>query len=546
MTYSQFYSTRRTPQSEPIPGKDMAQNNAGGYAFPVDDWSRLDRFLILGAEGGTYYVGQRELTIRNAEAVRRCIQEDGLRVVEKIIEISDAGRAPKNEPALFALAMCASSDFADVSTRKMALESLSKVARIGTHLFHFAEYAKSFRGWGRALSSAVAHWYNDRTPQSLAYQVLKYQSRDGWSHRDLLRLSHPKPATDLHDHIFSWICDKYEEDGYPKRPELYGDPSYERDVPDELAQIWAYELLKANPTEKHAVDLIQKYRLTREMIPTELLNSAEVWEALLSDMPMHAMVRNLGKMTSIGLLSPMSKAAGHVVGQLRNEERVIKSRLHPLSVLVAMRIYAQGTGVRGSLTWDANADIVDALDDCFYLSFGNVNQIGQKIMLALDVSGSMGWTNVAGMPITPREASAAMALVTARTETQRQIMAFCHELVPLSISPRQRLDDVMRGISNLDFGGTDCALPMLYAIENKIGVDLFIVLTDNETWAGSIHPVQALQEYRQRSGIGAKLVVVGMTSSEFSIADPNDGGMIDVAGFDTATPNLIADFAKGF
>lgn len=530
MTYSRFYSTRRTPQSEPIPGKVMSQNNAGGYAFPVDDWSRLDRFLILGAEGGTYYVNEQELTVRNAEAVRRCIQEDGLRVVEKIIEISDAGRAPKNEPALFALAMCASPDFADVSTRKMALESLSKVARIGTHLFHFAEYAKSFRGWGRALSSAVAHWYNDLSPQALAYQVLKYQARDGWSHRDLLRLSHPKAATDAHNSIYNWVVSGSTESSYS---------------PD-LDQIAAFESLKANPSEKHAVDLIQKYRLTREMIPTELLNSAEVWEALLSDMPMHAMVRNLGKMSSIGLLSPMSDATSHVIGQLRNEDRVIQSRLHPLSILVAMRTYAQGTGVRGSLTWDANADIVDALDDCFYLSFGNVNQIGQKIMLALDVSGSMGWTNVAGMPITPREASAALSLVTARTETQRMIMAFCHKLVPLSISPRQRLDDVMRGISNLDFGGTDCALPMLYAIENKIGVDLFIVLTDNETWAGSIHPVQALQEYRQRSGIGAKMVVVGMTSSEFSIADPNDGGMIDVAGFDTATPNLIADFAKGF
>jgi len=530
MTYSRFYSTRRTPQSEPIPGKDMAQNNAGGYAFPITDWSRLDRFLILGAEGGTYYVNEQELTVHNAEAVRRCIQEDGLRVVEKIIEISDAGRAPKNEPALFALAMCASPDFADVSTRKMALESLSKVARIGTHLFHFAEYAKSFRGWGRALSSAVAHWYNDRTPQSLAYQVLKYQSRDGWSHRDLLRLSHPKPVTEAHDSIYNWVVSGSIESSYS--------PDFD--------QIAAFESLKANPSEKHAVDLIQKYRLTREMIPTELLNSAEVWEALLSDMPMHAMVRNLGKMTSIDLLRPMSDAAGHVIGQLRNEKRVTNSRLHPLSILVAMRTYAQGKGVRGSLTWDANADIVDALDDCFYLSFGNVNQIGQKIMLALDVSGSMTGPPIAGMPISPREASAAMALITARTETQRQIMAFSDRFIKVSISPRQRLDDVMRATYNLSFGGTDCALPMLYAIQNKIGVDLFVVYTDSETWAGSIHPMQALREYRQRSGIGAKLVVVGMTSSGFSIANPNDGGMIDVVGFDTATPNLIADFAKGF
>ena len=44
-------------------------------------------------------------------------------------------------------------------------------------------------------------------------------------------------------------------------------------------------------------------------------------------------------------------------------------------------------------------------------------------------------------------------------------------------------------------------------------------------------------------GIGAKLVVIGMVSNGFTIADPNDAGMLDVVGFDTATPSVIADFA---
>jgi 60 kDa SS-A/Ro ribonucleoprotein len=35
-----------------------------------------------------------------------------------------------------------------------------------------------------------------------------------------------------------------------------------------------------------------------------------------------------------------------------------------------------------------------------------------------------------------------------------------------------------------------------------------------------------------------------MTATGFTIADPNDGGMLDVVGFDSATPNLIADFAR--
>ena len=72
----------------------------------------------------------------------------------------------------------------------------------------------------------------------------------------------------------------------------------------------------------------------------------------------------------------------------------------------------------------------------------------------------------------------------------------------------------------------------------------FCILTDSETWAGKVHPKEALNQYRERTGIPAKLIVVGMVSNGFSIADPNDGGMLDVVGFDTTVPQIMADFAS--
>ncbi len=115
----------------------------------------------------------------------------------------------------------------------------------------------------------------------------------------------------------------------------------------------------------------------------------------------------------------------------------------------------------------------------------------------------------------------------------------------LSISSRQRLDDVVRTISGLPFAGTDCALPMLFATQENLEIDAFHVFTDSETWAGQIHPCQALQQYRQKTGIPAKLVVWGMESNGFSIADPNDGGMMDVVGLDTAAPAVVHQFVSG-
>ena len=40
-------------------------------------------------------------------------------------------------------------------------------------------------------------------------------------------------------------------------------------------------------------------------------------------------------------------------------------------------------------------------------------------------------------------------------------------------------------------------------------------------------------------------VIGGMASNGFSNADPADPGMLDVVGFDTATSQLISDFARG-
>jgi 60 kDa SS-A/Ro ribonucleoprotein len=100
-------------------------------------------------------------------------------------------------------------------------------------------------------------------------------------------------------------------------------------------------------------------------------------------------------------------------------------------------------------------------------------------------------------------------------------------------------------VSNLPFGGTDCALPMLWAEEQGREYDTIIVMTDNETWAGSIHPHQALRRYRERVNPAARFAVLGMTANDVSIADPADPGSLDVAGFDSAVPNLIADFSRG-
>ena len=125
-------------------------------------------------------------------------------------------------------------------------------------------------------------------------------------------------------------------------------------------------------------------------------------------------------------------------------------------------------------------------------------------------------------------------------------MAFQSSFVPLGIRRGDSLDDVMRRTSGLPFGGTDCALPMQWAAQQRKAFDVFVVFTDSETWAGRVQPVEALRAYRALGlAPDAKLIVVGMAQNEFTIADPSDPGMLDVAGFDAAAPSIMGAFAKG-
>jgi 60 kDa SS-A/Ro ribonucleoprotein len=274
-------------------------------------------------------------------------------------------------------------------------------------------------------------------------------------------------------------------------------------------------------------------------------------------MPMEAMVRNLAKMTVVGLLAPMSEATRTVVAEFGDVQRLRASRMHPIKLLAALKTYEQGKGERGKLTWSPVPQVVDALDGAFYTAFGNVEPTGKRWLLALDVSGSMVGSMIAGIPgLTAQVGTAAMALVTAAVEPQHTMVAFSAAsggfggmhgggesgLTRVNISPRQRLDDVIKTMQAIPMGGTDCALPMKWALKHKVEADVFVVYTDSETWAGTPHPAQALRLYRDKMDIPARMIVVGMTSNGFSIADPNDAGMMDVVGFDPAVPQLMSDF----
>lgn len=521
---------KRTSQSQPIFGreKDMEKNSAGGYAFTVKDpMQRLRRFLILGSEDGTYYIDEQKLVKQNHASLIEALDSLGVEVVAEIIRISDGGLAPKNKPALFALAVCAS--YKALEVRRAAIAAVPKVARTGADLMYFVSQAQELRGWGRALKRAISNWFESKNIDQLVNNAIKYRQREGWTMADLLRLAHPQLTGDK-SRVAKWIVDGV----------------IEGNEGDSLERLWMADKM-INVGEAMLIqdlaEMIVKWKLPREVVPTNRLNDVKIWEALADDMPIHAMVRNLGKMTSIDLLKPLGEYTKKVTDALRDQTKIQKSRMHPFALMMAQFVYQSGHGMRGSLSWQPVPEIVHALTEAFELSFKSAERIKGRTLVAIDVSGSMGVT-VNGGPVSCSEAACAVALTINGLCDNAFVLPFADKpFHPLQIGPRSTMKQIGTALSGMS-GGTDCASPFLWCEVNETYPDNIVILTDNETWSGERHASEVLEKLRKRAGHPIRFINMPMAANHVSVSDYHPDNL-EIVGLDASAVKLAGDFFNG-
>lgn len=515
----------QTEQAHP----DQVKNNADGYSFTVSDIQRLERFLIIGTDGGTYYVGEKDLTKANVDFIREMIKTDAAKVLETTVAISEQGRAYRNDAAIFVMALLL--NYAPAEFKTEVVNAIPQVIRIATHAYDLAEFIKGLGGWGRAKRKAIAKWFESKTADQLAYQAVKYRQRNGYTLRDLMRLSHPK---DVNQRVGNFIL---------------GKPTNGVTIVEGFQQ-----MQQAHDINEVRRILVGWPELPWETIPTQFLKDPEVWKQLFANGQLkgQALVRQITRLSRIGAFSDMVFTR-EVANALVDSDMIRKTRLHPIQYLLASVTHREGQIDRSAYSWDVvrkkdwatNPVIADALDEGFQKAFKSLTPANKRTMLGLDVSGSMA-TAALGIDLSCAQVSAAMAMVVARTEPYYMIRGFATDFRDLGITPKQDFGTIMRNISNQNFGGTDCALPMVWALQRKVEIDTFAIFTDSETYAGRVHPHKALETYRQKMGIDAKLAVFGVSSTGFSIADKNDPRrQMDFVGFDSAAPNVFADFSAG-
>jgi len=523
-----FAAERKAPANVTVRTRqDEVKNNTGGFTFKVSDKSRLERFLILGVDGGTFYVKERKLTRQNATFVTGLIRKNESLVRAVLADVAENNRAPKNGPSLFVLALL----LVEGQDKAGARSLVSKVARTATHLFELAQYLDDLGGWGRAKRKAVAGWYESKDADALAYQAVKYRQRNGWTHRDLFRLSHPVGVDQT---VGNYILGK---------EVVVGDGGI----------ISGFAEMQAAGTVNQVLAVLDRHpNLPWETIPTQFLTEPKVWKKLFynGSLGQTALLRNITRFAKIGAFNDL-KFAGDVAQALQDSERIHKGRVHPVAYANALGIYQNGQVVNGSWSvsrrkdWTINAKVLGGLEAGFYNSFGAVEPTNKATMVSVDVSASMTWAGPAGLVgMDAREAAALMAMVFVRTEPYVEVNAFSDTLRDVGVSDTDSLATVVAKINRQRASYTNIGLPMVEAKKRKIDVDTFIAITDNEVNYG-LKPADTIRDYRRASGIPARFAVIGMTATNFTVADPNDVGQMDFVGFDAAAPRVLSDFSAG-
>lgn len=532
--------------------------------------ARLRRFLYTGLEGNRYQPGRRDFSAESVQSVPSLLADKrGVEVVKEVLCFAKGEPKTLCPDALaYVLALCAASD--DAATKTAAYRAFKEVCSSPTQLFavtRFLESVSQGTGWGRAHRNAVAAWYTWRKPRELAAQVTKVVCRHRWTHQDVIRLAHVRPPA---SNLGVSLVLRYLTKGFQAAEEYLAEERAKGVVDPEAAEVLAYlrgvHEVKRTSDEQTAARLVEMHDLALEHVPTHFLKSKEMWVCLVPRLPLRLLLEQLPRLARGGLLR-----GGCLVRPLLERLQSDNSLADSGCPLGPLETYALGRCLEGCSSAPGagpstqhsrggahtggkrghrhhRSQLEDVLASLHVSSFKTVPTTGKRYLVAVDVRSPMAHGRTVGLgALTPAEASGLLLQALARAETGVTALAFsARGLVDMEINNKMTLSDISRRMRETPMGPVNVSLPLRWAREQKRPFDLFLVCTDNQTQAWDVHPAEALKEYREALNLPqAQLVTCAMCSHGFSLAPPDEFGMLDIAGFDTNVLRIIQDFASG-
>ena len=500
-------------------------NYEGAPAFDRGDEEALVLTLTTGTFEPTYYASDAQISSAAVALFRKFADTDPHFLAQAIIYARTQGLlrlAP-----ITALAVLSISEHPDA--KELFRRAFPRVIQTPGDLQDFVLLCrqKTIRGMGKTVTRAADRWLAAMSE----YHAIKYGAESQeMSLHDIYRLTRPRLSGQANA-IARWIV-KGEADEMVV-PQIAGYERFKRLAREQ----------EAEPTperEQEMLHLIEEHRLPWEVVTAQVAGSTAVWTAMLYQMPYMALLRNLNNLIKYGVTKD-DQALAYITATLADPQRVVSSKQLPFRFYSAVKALQKQAGSEVEA-------IRAAVDVALEQSFANMPDLGARVLIANDISGSMQSNPSARSDMTMAEIAGVFAAAAFKKAEAGEIISFDDEAHPRKIRKSERITDIVRKISAI-MGGTNLSAPLEYAFRHNREYDVAIFLTDSESWVDHLTrhrgSLDLIREYKQRVNPHLICFFVQLVPYRHAVVPPDEPGCYYLYGWNASMLSFIALMARG-
>jgi hypothetical protein len=256
-------------------------------------------------------------------------------------------------------------------------------------------------------------------------------------------------------------------------------------------------------------------------------------------------LRNLNNMLKYGVTAD-AEALGYITRTLADPKRVAESKQFPFRFMSALKAIEKSSDGAGK------AEIKQALETALELSFANMPELGNRVLIANDISGSMSSRPSPKSDMTMAEIAALFAAAAFKKAARGEIVSFDTEARPRDVHDGQSLAAIAQAVTGWG-GGTSLSAPLEYAFGGKgkqaRRYDVAIFITDSESWVDHLTKgrgaLDLIREYKKRVNPELLVFFMQLMPYKHAVVPPNEPGCYYLYGWDSGALGFIAQMARG-
>lgn len=512
------------------------RNEAGGSAYVLDAKQELAQYVMTGCANGTYYASAQE---QLDKVLKLCSEVSDTFIAQLAVYARKQGYM-KDMPAL----LCAVLTTRDARVFDWVAHDVIDSVKM---LRNFVQIMRSGIVGRKSLGTRPKRFIQEWLFRQSDEALFRGSVGQNPSLADILKMVHPKPATDSRAALYAYLIGK--ECDTSQLPELVREyEAFKAQLTNDVVNSTCSDdrpiftvlskLLKKTP------DLGQQPEVPN--VPFQMLTSLPLsssdWVAIACNAGWQMTRMNLNTFARHGVFK-VSQMKQMIATRLADRKKVSRARVFPYQLLASYMAAGK----------DIPYAVKEALQDAMEFAVKNVPSVDGQVYICPDSSGSMnspvtGYRKGSTSSVNCVQVAALVAAVFLRQNRSARVLPFHDRVISVDLNARDSIMTNATKLSSLGWGGTNCSAPLAELNREKAQGDLVIFVSDNESWVDHEHGrgtamMREWNIFKQRNP-KARLVCIDIQPYGTTQAAERED-ILNIGGFSDQVFQIIADFANG-